>query len=143
VDDFTQSDWRQQVPDGQWYQQGDWWVIRERTTKPFGLIKIDANKALLRGLNGLFSTFEWRGQILHVRSIGCEGDVRLEGGYLIGRVRFDFWASFMYPEILKDKIKSEVGAGIADTAGASGFGSKNVFIVHGHNEAAQSSCAIS
>lgn len=38
---------------------------------------------------------------------------------------------------LKDKILSEIAAAIADTAGATGFGSKTIFIVHGHSESAR------
>ena len=138
MSEFFQSEWREQVPEGQWYQQGEWWVVRERTTKPLGHIKADASRALLRGLNGLVSAFEWRENILHVRSVGCEGDVRLEGGYLVARVRFDSWASIIYPSLLKDKIRSEIAAGVLETAGATGFNSKNIFVIHGHNAAARS-----
>jgi predicted nucleotide-binding protein len=137
VADSFSSEWRDQVPDGQWYRQEDWWVVRERTTRPFGYVKVEANRVLLRGLNGLMSAFEWRDQVLYVRSIGVEGNVRLEEGFLVGRVRFDFWASMMYPELLKAKIRSEIAAGVADVAGTTGFGSKNVFIIHGHNESAR------
>ena len=135
--DFAQSEWRDQDPDGQWLRQGDWWVIRERTTKPFGHLKVDTHRVLLRGLNGLVSAFEWRDNVLHVRSIGVEGDVRLDRGFVVGRLRFDFWASLMYPELLKQKIRSEIAAGVSDVAGATGFGSKNVFIIHGHSESAR------
>ncbi len=137
MNEFFSPEWREQVPAGQWYQQGEWWVVRERTTKPLGHIKVDIIKALLRGLNGLVSSFEWREDVLFVTSVGCEGNVRLEAGYLVARIRFDSWASIMYPALLKDKIRSEVAAGILETAGATGFGSKNVFIVHGHNASAR------
>jgi len=64
VADSFSSEWRDQVPDGQWYRQADWWVIRERTTRPFGYLKVEANRVLLRGFNGLMSAFEWRDQVL-------------------------------------------------------------------------------
>jgi hypothetical protein len=137
VADSFSSEWRDQVPDGQWYRQEDWWVVRERTTRPFGHLKVEANWVLLRDLNGLMSAFEWRDQVLYVRSIGGEGNVRLEDGFLVGRARFDFWASMMYPELLKAKIRYEIAAGIAHVAGTTGFGSKNFFIIHGHNESAR------
>jgi predicted nucleotide-binding protein len=56
---------------------------------------------------------------------------------LIGRLRFSAWASILYPSLLQDKIRSEVAAGVADAAGATGLGSKEVFIIHGHNESAR------
>ena len=143
MDTFSQPDWLEQAPESQWYRDGDWWIIRARTTKPLGHIKVDANKALFRGLNGLVSAFEWRENVLHVKSIGCEGDVRLVGGYLIGRVRFDYWASVMFPSLLQEKIRSEVAAGVIETAGATSFGSKNVFIIHRHSESARTQlCAL-
>ena len=92
---------------------------------------------LFRGLNGLTSTLEWRDRALYVRSIGCIGEVRLEGGYLIGRLRFDAWASALFPALLQDKIRSEIAAGVAEAAGVTGFGSKHVFIIHGHSESAR------
>jgi len=52
-------------------------------------------------------------------------------------VRFDVWAAALYPKLLQDKIRSEIAAGVAEVAGATGFGSKHVFIIHGHSEAAR------
>lgn len=125
------------VPDGQWYRRGGWWVVRERTTRPFGYIKAECHRVMMRGLNGLVSTFEWRDQLLHVQSLGCTGDVWLQDGYLCCRLRFDMWANLVYPELLKTKILCEVAAGVSDAAGATAFGGKNVFIVHGHDLAAR------
>jgi predicted nucleotide-binding protein len=126
-----------QVPDGQWFRDGDWYICRERTSRPFGHIKVEAVRALGRGLAGFFTTHQWRGQVLHISSIGCSGTVRLQNGYLVTRLRFDFWGPATFTPFLKTKILSEVSAATLDVAGATSFGSKDVFIIHGHSESAR------
>lgn len=123
--------------EGAWYRDGDWYVCHERTTKPFGHIKIEATRALFRGLAGLFTTHEWRGQVLYISSIGCEGTVRIEGSYLTARVRFTAWGPPALIPFLKTKILSEVGSATTDVAGATSFATKEVFIIHGHGESAR------
>jgi len=55
------------------YREGEWYVLREKTTKPFERIKIDASRGLLTGLSAFFTTHEWRGHSGHISSSGAEG----------------------------------------------------------------------
>jgi hypothetical protein len=55
-DEVPPPEERVQVREGAWYRDRDWYVCRERTTKPFGHIKIEATRALFRGLAGFFTT---------------------------------------------------------------------------------------
>jgi predicted nucleotide-binding protein len=137
VSDFVESEQSQVPVEGRWYRDGDWYICRERTSRPFGQIKVEATRALGRGLAGFFTTHQWRGQVLHISSFGCSGTVRLQDGYLTTRLRFDFWGPATFTPFLKTKILSEVAAATLDVAGATNFGSKDIFIIHGHSESAR------
>jgi predicted nucleotide-binding protein len=137
VNESLPSDTGGRVPEGQWHRDGEWYVWRERTTRPFAHIRIEATRVLFRGLAALFTVHEWRGQVLEVRGVGCNGEVRLEGGFLSTRVRFDIWGPATLMPFLKSKILSEVASATVDVAGGNFFGSKDVFIIHGHSEEAR------
>jgi predicted nucleotide-binding protein len=137
MDDVPSHDVRGNLRESQWCRDGDWYVWRERTTRPLALIKVDATRVLFRGLAALTTTHEWRGQVLHIWSFGCDGTLRLEGGFLTLRMRFDLWGPATFIPFLKSKILSEVAADVIEVAGGTFFGSKEVFIIHGHNEAAR------
>jgi len=128
---------RNQVSENQWFRDGEWHVWSERTTKPFGLIRLDATRNLFRGLSAFTTLHEWREQVLHVWSLGCYGTVKLEGGFLTARMRFDIWGPANFIPFLKSKILAEVAAVTVEAAGANFFDSKDVFIIHGHDEAAR------
>ncbi len=123
----------------QWYQDGEWWVRRDRTTKSFARLRMDAVKALQWGLPALFSKPEWKdSNTLHITSgFGpslfdvAEGYVSFEEGQITCKVRFK-WPFINL--VLKDKTLSDVGTMAIEVAGTP-FDSKEVFIVHGHNEA--------
>ena len=70
---------------GEWVEEEGWYVYRERTTRPFGQIKPEATRMLFRGSAALATTHQWNGETLHVRTIGMEGLVSLEDGYLTMR----------------------------------------------------------
>jgi len=99
---------------------------------------MDAVKALQWGLSALFSKPEWKDpNTLHITSgVGpalfdiAEGYVSFEEGQITCKVRFKWPLSSF---ILKDKTLSDVGAMAIEVAGTP-FDSKEVFIVHGHNE---------
>lgn len=122
----------------QWYQDGEWWVRHDRTTKSFARLRIDAIKALQWGLPALFSKPEWKdSNTLHITSgVGpsffdvAEGYVSFEESLITCRVRFK-WPFISF--VLKDKTLSDVGTMAVEVAGTP-FDSKEVFIVHGHNE---------
>lgn len=117
---------------GEWYEDGDWYVRHEKTTKPFRQARLDATRGLAQGLSGLLNTHEWHGQELHVHTLGVQGIVTYEPGELTCKVKIGFPATF-----LKEKILSDVGALTVDVAGSPAAGDKDVFIVHGHNDAAR------
>ena len=117
---------------GQWYQDGDWHVRHEKTTKAFMRFRVDATRALTTGLSGLINTHEWKGRELHVSTIGADGIVTWEPRVITSRVRISLPFFFM-----EKKVLSDVGAMTVDVAGANVIGDKDVFIVHGHNEAAR------
>ena len=119
-----------------WVREDQWYVWRERTTRPFPHIRIDATRVLYRGLAGLFTISEWRGQVLHVSSFGCQGTVALEAGVLTTRVHFDPWGPVAFVPFLQEKILSEVAAATVEAAGSNFFG-KDVFIIHGHDQPAR------
>lgn len=120
-------------PEGRWFRDGEWYVWRERTTKPFSHIRIEATRTLFRGLAGLFTIHKWEGQTLEITGVGCSGDVRLEGDFLTTRVRFNSLLATLFPYV-KEKVLSEVSAATTEVAGGNFFGSKEVFIIHGHND---------
>jgi predicted nucleotide-binding protein len=124
------------ISENKWAREGEWHVWRERTTRPFPHIRIDATRMLHRGLSAFFAIYEWRGQVLHVRALGAEGMVSLEGGVLTTKVRFDFWGPASFVPFLKEKILSEIAAATVETAGANFFG-KEIFIIHGHDHKAR------
>jgi predicted nucleotide-binding protein len=122
---------------GEWIEEEGWYVYRERTTRPFGQIKPEATRMLFRGSAALATTHEWNGETLHVRTIGMEGLVSLEDGYLTTRMRFDFWSPANFFPLIKSKVLSEVGAATWEAAGANAFATKDVFIIHGHDDGAR------
>ena len=136
--DFSSHGASDQIRQGQWYRDGDRYIWREPTTKPLAHIRIEANRALLRGLAALTTTSEWRGQTLYVWSVGVQGTVRLEDGLLTTGLHFDWWSPATFVPYLKEMILSEVAAATVEVAGGTFFGSKEVFVIHGHNEAARS-----
>src|SRR5216684_134206 len=128
---------------GQWYQDGEWWVRHDRTTKSFARLRMDAVKALQWGLPSLFSKPKWKDSTtLHITSgFGpaffdiAEGYVFMEEGQITCKLRFLRWPFLSF--FLQDKTLSDVGAMALEVAGTK-FESKEVFIVHGHNDTAKS-----
>ena len=117
---------------GQWYQDGDWFVRHEKTTKPFGRVRTDATHALMLGLTGLFATHEWRGPVLRAEGLGAVGILTYEEGEITCKVHLSFPATFF-----QSKVMSDVEAVMIDVAGVPAYGTKDVFVVHGHNGVAR------
>jgi predicted nucleotide-binding protein len=137
MNEFPTIEAGERVRESQWCIEDGWHVWRERTTKHFGHLRVEITRTLFRGLSAFSTTHEWRGQILYIQSIGCDGTVRVEKGYLTTRIRFDIWGPATFIPFLKSKILSEVAAATTEVAGSTFFGSKEVFIIHGHNEPAR------
>ncbi len=133
---FATQDARGQIVVSQWCQEGGLYVWRERTSKSFGHFRIEATRTLTRGIAAFSVTHEWRGRVLHIRSWGVQGTVELDGDYLVCRIHFDFWGPADWIPIVKSKILAEVSTDIIEVAGSTYYGNKDVFIIHGHNEAA-------
>jgi predicted nucleotide-binding protein len=129
-------DSRGNVAVSQWCREGEFYVWRERTSTTFGRFRMESTRSLFRGLSAFSTVHEWRGRVLHIWSVGCQGTVELEGDYIVLRMHFDFWGPAEWIPFLKSKILSEVSAAIIEVAGATYYGNKDVFIIHGHNEAA-------
>ncbi len=128
--------------DGNWYEEGEWWIRHDRTTKSLARLRMDAVKALQWGLPALTSKPTWEdANTLHITNgFGpsvfdvVEGYVLFETGQITSKVRFRWPLSGF---LLKDKTLSDVGAMALDVAGRP-FDSKEIFIVHGHNDSARS-----
>ena len=113
-----------------WYLDGEYYVIKEKTRKPFERFKIDATRGLLQGLAAFFTTHEWKGDVCEISSLGAKGKLTLEHGVATCRMRFEsFPATF-----LTSKILSDVQATMVDVCGVVSSANRNVFIVHGHDQ---------
>jgi predicted nucleotide-binding protein len=113
-----------------WYLEGEDYVIKEKTRKPFERFKLDATRGLLQGLAAFFTTHKWEGAVCHISSLGAKGILTLEHGMATCRVRFESFPS----TVLKGKILSDIEATMMDVCGAFSSANKNVFLVHGHSE---------
>ncbi len=127
---------------GQWYQDGEWWVRHETTTKSFPRLRMEAVKVMQWGLSALFCKPEWKDHnTLHITAgfgpalfDAVEGYVLMEEGQFTCKVRFK-WPFLSF--FIKDKTLADVGAMCVEVAGTP-LGSKEIFVVHGHNEEAKS-----
>jgi hypothetical protein len=97
------------------YRDGEWYVLNERTTKPFERVKVDASRGLLTGLSAFFTTHEWRGKSCHISSLGAERILTYEPGRITIRIRI---TSFLGSLILS-KILSDVEITTLDVSGVS------------------------
>jgi hypothetical protein len=129
---------------GHWYQEGEWWIRHDKTTKPLARLRIDAVKALQWGISALFSKPEWRDpKTLRITSgLGpaffdiAEGYVHFDEGHITCKIRFRWPFVNLF---FQDKTLSDVGAMAIEVAGTrSPADSKEIFIVHGHSETAKS-----
>jgi|GEM_PF-1863044 len=111
-----------------WELQGEDYILRERTRKPFERFKVDASRGLREGLQGFVTTHEWKGTTCEVHSPGVASSITFDHGEVVCKVRINFPASF-----LKGKILSDVEATTLDVCGALSSGNKQIFIVHGHS----------
>ena len=127
---------------GQWYEENEWWMRHDRTTKSLARLRMEAVKALQWGFSGLFCKPTWKdSNTLYITSgLGpsifdiVEGYVLLEPGLITCKLRFKQpFVSFL----LKDKTLSDVGTMAIEVAGTM-RDSKEIFIVHGHSETAKS-----
>jgi hypothetical protein len=130
------QDARGHIVVSQWCKEGEFYVWRERTSKSFGHFRIEATRSLVRGISAFSTVHEWRGRVLHIWGIGCQGTVELDGDYIVCRIHFDFWGPADWVPFLKSKVLAEVSTAIIEVAGATYYGNKDVFIIHGHNEVA-------
>lgn len=129
---------------GHWYQEGEWWIRHDKTTKPLARLRIDAVKALQWGMSALFSKPEWKdSKTLHITAgVGpsffdvVEGHLSVDNGVITSKIRFR-WPFVNL--LIQEKALSDVGAMAVEVAGTrSPADSKEIFIVHGHSETAKS-----
>lgn len=115
------------------YRDGEWYVFKERTTKPFERFRTDAVRGLLVGFQAIFATHEWRGYSCYISSLGAEGILTYEPGTITIRVRVTSFAGLL----IKNKILSDVESITLDVSGVPSATNSDVFIVHGHGEVAR------
>lgn len=113
------------------YIEGEWHVFRQRTTKPFERLKIDATRGLMQGFSGLFTTHRWEGFTCHVSGPGAESTVEFDHGEIIVRVR----THSLVGNLFQKKILSDIENLTSDVAEAMSSANKDIFIVHGHDHA--------
>lgn len=111
--------------------EGDWIVFREKTRKPFELLRVDATRGLMQGLSGLTTTHYWDGPVCHISAFGAASVLKYEHGEVICRLRVHPWM----PWFIRDKIISDVAATTKDVAGVVSAANRQIFIVHGHDDA--------
>jgi len=112
------------------FDEGEWHVFEQKTTKSFGRLKVDASHGLASRLAGLVTTYEWEGNTCHVTSPGCEAFLTFEGGVMRCKVRFAWYMTWF-----RSRILSEIRNTTLDVCGALALTDKTVFIVHGHDTA--------
>jgi len=110
-------------------QEDGWYVFEEKTTKSFARFRTDATRALLQGVPGIVTTYEWRGKTCHISTLGVESDLTFEDGLVRCKVRISwYWMWWARRKVLSDVENTTI-----DICGAVGPENKTVFIVHGHN----------
>jgi hypothetical protein len=128
---------------GRWYQEGEWWIRHDKTTKPRARLRMEAVKALRWGISGLFCKPEWKDSKTLRITAGfgpsfydvVEGHVAVDGGVITSKVRFRW---LFVNLLIQDKTLSDVGAMAAEVAGTrSPADSKEIFIVRDHSETAK------
>ena len=116
---------------GEWYRDGDWWIRHEKTTRPLRRVREESAIGLTTGLMGLVSwSDEWKGNELRVNSLGVDGLVIYEPGKITCRLKIGPTLRFM-----QEKVLADVGSLTIRVAGSHLAGEKDIFIVHGHNNA--------
>jgi len=112
-----------------WEIQGDWYVLEQKTRRPFELIKAAASRGLMQGLSGLTTTHRWEGTTCYISAMGAESTVTFDHGTVICRLQIKSFPATLF----KTKILSDVEATTLDVCGAISSANKNIFIVHGHS----------
>jgi predicted nucleotide-binding protein len=116
---------------GEWNRDGDWYVRHEKTTRPLRRIREEAAIGLTSGLIGLVTwSNEWKGNELRVNALGAESVVAWEPGKITCRLKFG-----LALRVMKEKILADVASLTIRVAGSHAAGEKDVFIVHGHQDA--------
>jgi predicted nucleotide-binding protein len=127
--------------EGEWRQEGDFYVLEARTRKSFGRFKVDASNGLFQGLSGLVTTHRWDRYTCFIDAPGASAEVRYEpddrGWKLVSvRVRIGFFGNLLSQMTLswvKEKILSDIKHTTLHICGTSSSEDRNVFIVHGHS----------
>jgi predicted nucleotide-binding protein len=116
---------------GEWYRDGDWHVRQEKTTRSLRRIREESAIGLTTGLMGLVTwSEEWKGTELTVNSLGVDGVITYEPGKITCRLRIS-----LPLQVMEKKILADVGSLTTRVAGSHLAGEKDVFIVHGHQDA--------
>jgi len=126
-----------------WVQEGDRYVLKERTRKSFGRFRVDASQSLFQALQGLITTHTWDHYVCTVEAPGATAEVVYEPderGWNLVTVRVHIrwmadlfnWMTFGWT---KNKILSDIEHTTALICASASSDNKNVFIVHGHSHA--------
>lgn len=116
---------------GEWVLDDGWWVRQERTTRSFRRVREESAIGLTAGLMGIVTwSTEWKNNVLTVNAIGAESTVTFEPGKICCKLKISPFIG-----VLESKILADVGGLMIRVAGSHQAGEKDVFIVHGHNNA--------
>jgi hypothetical protein len=112
-----------------WTQEGEWYVLRQKTRKPFVHFKSDATKGLFMGLAGFFTTHQWEGKICYIQAIGAEGVLIFDHGDITCGIRFNSFPATLLQSVILSQVENTTTLVCESVAPDN----KDVFIVHGHN----------
>jgi CAP12/Pycsar effector protein, TIR domain len=112
-----------------WTLEGEWYVLRQKTNKPFVHFKLDVTKGLFMGLAGFFTTHQWEGNICYIKALGAEGILSFDRGEVTCSIRFTSFPATILPSIILSQVENTTIL----VCEAVASDNKNVFIVHGHN----------
>ena len=115
------------------YQEGEWYVFKEKTRKPFERFKIGATRGLMQGFSGLFTSHTWKGRTCRVSALGSDATVTYDHGEIVCRVRIRSFPA----TVLRTKVLSDIESITREVAGNIDSENKDVFIVHGHDRLAR------
>lgn len=116
-----------------YYRNGDWHIFETPTNRHPERCKSEASRGLLTGLSGLFTMQRWTGYTCDITTIGCDSVVEVEPGKITCKVKFKWW----FTDPLRSKILSDIEALTLEVSGVPTPSNRNIFIVHGHDEAAR------
>jgi len=89
-----------------WTQEGEWYVLRQKTSKPFVHFKADATKGLFMGLAGFFTTHQWEEKTCRIWAIGAEGVLSFDHGDVTCKIRFNGLPATLLQNVILSQVEN-------------------------------------